>query len=207
VWLRPGSDRVSTNDVDSETGDVPDRIEITAEDVADEDQPSTDENVGSGSSDSDDINRAARASPEDADDRFLSLSSNDTGRPAREGAMQEAREDSEAGGGIQATVTTIGNPLAFPGERIRIENLGPFSGNYRITSMSHQVGEGDWTTTMRLIRNGPFGSQWITDALRRRLNRDPADQEPPGQPDIGEDATSGGSTTVEPFDPYSVEGI
>lgn len=198
VWLGAGSDRVSTNDVNSETGEVPDRTEVTADDIEDDIQPPTDGAVGSGSSDTDDINIAARASRDDADDMNLSLPSNDSGRTPAEGARQEADEQGERGGGIQATATTIGNPLAFPGDRIRVENLGPFSGNYRIISISHQIGEGDWTTTLRLIRGGPFGEQWITEALRRRLERDPADQQPTDQPELGQDAASGGSTVVEP---------
>jgi len=207
VWLSAGSDRVSTNDINHESGDETGRVESTVDDVSDDAPPATDGLVGSGSENTEDVNVAVRVAPEDGDDLHLPVADSDTGRPASEAVQQENREQSERGGGIQATVSTIGNPVAFPGDRIRIENLGLFSGNYEIIGMSHQASEGEWTTTMRLIRRGAVGAEWITEILRRGGTRDAQDQEPADQPVIGEDATGGGATTVEPLDPYSVEGI
>lgn len=207
VWLGAGSDRVSTNDIGHEDGEETGRVTSTVEDVSDDSPPATEDVVGNGSEDTEDVNVAARVSEDDGDDQFLSVPSSDTGRTPTEVVQQENREQSERSGGIQATVSTVGNPVAFPGDRIRIENIGLFSGNYEIIGMSHAVGEGDWTTSMRLIRRGGVGAEWISEILRRGLNADAQDQEPEGQPQLGEDATGGGTTTVEPFDPFSVEGI
>lgn len=199
VWLSAGSDRVRTADIDSRTA-RDSSAEANQETVADEAPNATTGTVGTGSEEVEGVNVAARAAPEDGGDRHVPLSSNSTERTPAEGVAQGAREEGERGGGMTATVSTIGNPVAFPNDRIRIENIGMFSGNYEIEGMSHQVGEGDWTTTMKLIRRGSVMSEQISEAIRARQDWSASDQAPADQPGIEEDAQGGGETTVTPVD-------
>lgn len=196
VWLSAGSDRTTTADISSTTGEQTSE-EADQETIADDSPNATTGTVGTGSGEVDGVNVAGRAAAEDGGDRHIPLPDNSTETTPREGVTQNTREEAERGGGMNVTVSTIGNPLAFPNERIRIENVGLFSGNYEIEGMSHQVGEGDWTTTMKLIRRGSVQSEHISELLRRPQDWDASDQEPVNQPDIGEDAESSGDL-VEP---------
>jgi len=205
LWLSAGSDRVVSDDIDSATGD-PVSAEANQDTVEDETPNAVTETGGTGNQDTPEENLALRADAADGGDQRVAAPANSLERTPGEAVGQVAREEGERGGGVHATVSTIGNPVAFPNDRIRIENLGPFSGNYEIEGMSHQVAEGEWTTTMRLIRRGTFGDNWIAEIIRRQTDN-PQDQEPEDQPEIGQDAQSGGAVTAEAFDPFSVEGI
>lgn len=198
VWLSSGSDRTTTSDISSTTGETT-SAEATQETVADDAPNATTGSVGTGSGEVDDVNVAGRAAPEDGGDRHIPSPSSSTESTPEERVVQSTREESERGGGMNATVTTIGNPVAFPNDRIRIENLGLFSGNYEIEGMSHQVAEGDWTTTMKLIRRGSVMSEHISELLRREQDWDASNQPPADQPEIGDDARSSGDL-LEPVE-------
>lgn len=192
LWMGAGQNGAVTSDVDSATGEEV-SAEVTPEDRDEETPPAVTESGGDGNSDTPEGTVALQ---QEGGRRRIAAPHNSLERTPEEAAGQEAREEGERAGGIHATVSTIGNPVAFPNDRIRIENLGPFSGNYEIEGMSHQVGEGEWTTTMRLIRRGTFGDNWIAEIIRRQTDN-PQDQEPEDQPEIGQDAESGGSITVD----------
>lgn len=203
MFLEPGSDRVTASDVDPRTGDTVTR-EADQESVADDEPPAVPQSVGTGSRDGEEVNVSGTPDPADGGDGRVSAPITDTERSPAEAVRQETREQGARGRGINATVSTIGVPMAFPGDRLTLENIGLFSGNYEIIGMSHVAGEGEWTTSMRLLRRGGFDPLFIDEALRRPQDWNPSNQPVPDQPDIGEDATSGGTTTI---DPESLEGI
>ena len=201
VWLSAGSNGATTADINNETGD-PVSAEATP-DTVEEDTPSAaTESVGDGAQDTPEANIALQP----PGGRHVSTPDSSLERRPQEAVNQVAREEGERGGGIHATVSTIGNPLAFPGDRIRIEGIGIFNGNYEIEGLSHSVAEGDWTTTMKLIRRGMLGDNSIASIVRRQTDN-PSDQEPPDQPELGEDAQSGGAVSVDALDVDSLEGI
>lgn len=208
VWFERGSRSTVSNDIDSESGDETGDVEATDESVADQVPNAVTGGITDGATEQDDVNVSMGAGRQ----RIVSPQSSTEATP-QERVNQNTRERSERGAGINVTVSTIGNPLAFPGDRIRLENVGLFSGNYEINGESHQVAE-DWMTTMQLIRRGSFETRFISEALRRAQDWDATDQEPPNQGDIQEDAQGGGSILVDPvevpsseFDPEALGGI
>ncbi|MBW2168976.1 MAG: hypothetical protein JRG69_06915 [Deltaproteobacteria bacterium] len=199
MWLGAGTNRVTSNDLSPLTGEQ-DPVDATIEQTSEEITPGTTGTPGPGAGMVGDVNVSVAAEPEDGGDRMIPASAASIERSPEEVVQQGNREESARGGGMSATVSIIGNPLAFPGERIRLENLGVFSGNYEINSMSHAVADGGWTTTMTLLRRGSVDTDHISELLRRAIVPDVSDQPPPDQSGIEEDAQGGGDMVVEPVE-------
>ena len=198
VWFQPGSDRAETADVEPESGEPTGPVTSDQESLSASVSTATPMTAGSGSSDDDEVTVAIRTAPEDGRDLVVYAPASDRSRTPQEAVDQANREAAARGAGIQVTVSSIGLPMAFPDDRIRLEGVGLFNGNYEIDGMSHQVAEGDWTTSYRLIRRGEFDTRYYDEILRRAQEFDAADEEPEGQPEVGQDAQGGGDITVEP---------
>jgi len=194
VWFQRGR-TTRTRDTSHETGDVTPEIESNQETQAEQIPPAVTGGVTDGSAEQDGVNVSVGNGQQ-----FVSTPDSSTETSPQERAERNAREQGERGAGLNVNVSTIGNPLAFPGDRITLENVGLFSGNYEINSMSHAVGEGDWTTSMELIRRGGFNTEFYSELVRRTQDWDAADQPPSGQVEIQEDAQGGGDITVDPVD-------
>jgi hypothetical protein len=108
----------------------------------------------------------------------------------------EARQQ----GGLNASITSIGIPDLFPGENVRLEGIGIFSGNYVVESIAHSAAPGDWNMTIKLLGDG-VDARGMADTLGyewNRWNSQEAEQQ--------QDAEGGGTTTREPVESVEASG-
>jgi len=189
VWLPRGSGPVRWADVNPDDRSEPEGTE----DGEDQTRVGGDAGPAGGSVEADDqtVSLIGQRGVPGFAGRFLSTSARDP-RGQEAVARQERREQGMAGG-LNATITTIGIPDIFPGDIIRLETAGIFDGNYAVQGLSHKAGEGEWTTSMRLLNNA-----MQLEAIHRSLSRffERANRE---EPERREEAGSGiGTETVVP---------
>lgn len=191
VWLPSGSDASRTADIDPT-----DRSEPTAERTqesraSDGEQPLTDAAVGDGYADDPDIAIAQRPGGDQGGEHTYA-SAADQSRSPQEVVDQRQGDEAGRGGGIQATIGSIGIPTIMPQDVVRLEGIGIFNGNYVVQGINHTVSAGQWDMSLRLMRDSPAGSQFIADRIATGF-QDFNNQEAPQQTD----AESGGAFDVE----------
>lgn len=131
----------------------------------------------------------------DAGDRLVVSSRDPRGSQQ---LVDSAHDEAVMRGGINATVTTFGIPDLFPTQVISIAGLGVFDGPYGIEGVTHRAMPGEWTMTLRLLRNA-----FNQDMIARGASEE-APKRNEGSARIVEEAVSnleaegGGTDTVDP---------
>jgi len=95
-------------------------------------------------------------------------------------------------GGLNASFETIGLPDIFPGEVVRLEGLGIFSGNYTIESVAHNAGAGEWTMSVKLLGDG-VDANGLANGITQEWEGWNSQSAPQRQ-----EADGGGTISVEP---------
>lgn len=103
-------------------------------------------------------------------------------------------------GGLNASFTTIGIPDLFPGENVRLEGIGVFSGNYVIESVAHSAAPGDWNMTVKLLGSG-VDARGITDIFSHQWGNYNS-----LNPQQRQEAEGGGTTLREVADSIQATG-
>lgn len=114
-------------------------------------------------------------------------------RTAAQVATAHLTESALRGGGIRATLTTIGIPDLFPGQMVGVAGMGVFDGLYLVTKVSHRLSESDWTMSLDLINNATE-----TSMLSRVISGFTPRQNSSTSPEPAGDAVGSGSITVDP---------
>lgn len=130
----------------------------------------------------------------DAGDRIV-VSSRDPRTPQQ--LVNSAHDEAAMRGGIQATVTTFGIPELFPTQVVAIAGLGVFDGPYGIEGLTHRAMPGEWTMTLRLLRNA-FNQDMIARGVSEeapKLNEETARVVDEAVSNL--EAEGGGTDTVE----------
>jgi len=192
VWLPPGAREVRTADINIITRETPPEIVVRPEETDVPTMPG-DTTVGPGAEEEEGATRAAEATPRDARGTagIRVVQPAHAPESQRESLVSLATERRQQGG-LNANFTTIGIPDLFPGEVIRLEGLGIFSGNYCVESVSHSGSPGEWTMTIKLLGDG-IDSRGLDTAISQRWERFNQESAPEQQ-----EAEGRGSTNVEP---------
>lgn len=120
---------------------------------------------------------------------FLPDRTADSGRDGADAAAQEADEDA-ARGGINCSFSSIGLPLVYPGDLVKIEGIGEFfDGNYLVQGLTHEASAGEWTMNFKCLTNAPGGPGAISEALLQEWS-DPNRQDPPERDEPGSGASA-----------------
>ena len=187
VWLPQGSGTIRCNDVDPDSRDEGE-VEVgptTTSTPRTADAVVAEGGVQEGNTR---VEMRAESTTERLGERLL-CSPRDPRTPLEQ--LQSHSDEQQARGGINATTATVGLPQLFPGDFITIINMGIFSGNYGIQSLTHRGEPGMFSTSLTLLSNAIFAEQ-----LASFLQDEPQvinDQEPEEATDAG----GGGSTEVE----------
>jgi hypothetical protein len=192
VWLPGAATTIRTGELNPTSGGALDRLTTRADSPVPAAGPVVAATGGATVEDTAVI--AAVTAEGDVAGDHLYVSERDP-RTAAEVATAHLTESSLRGGGIQATITTIGIPDLFPGQMVGVVGVGVFNGLYLVQKVTHRVSAEEWGMTMELINNATETAM-LSDILRGFTPRtnDATPPEPAG------DAASGGTTTVEPVE-------
>ena len=189
VWLPGSATTIRTGELNPTTGSVTDLITSRDESTVPSAGPVV---VAPGGAVVEDTAvRAAVAAEGDTAGEHIYVSERDP-RTAVEVATAHLTESALRGGGIQATITTIGIPDLFPGTMVGVLGVGVFNGLYLVQKVTHRLSAEEWTMTLELINNATETAM-LSDILRGFTPRhsDATSPEPAG------DAVGGGTVTVD----------
>lgn len=191
VWVPRSQGGVTCTDIDPDDGSVQ---EVTA-DALDSDTPRLDEAAVGGDQVVQVGSEVVANHPSLSDDRETGercvISNRDPMTPAQQ--VRSLFEEGSTRGGIQASGASFGIPELFPNDIITLGNLGIFSGNYLVDSMTHRAGPGEWTMDMKFLANSVALS-----AIAEDLRVTPTSINTRTAPELadGSENAGGGGTTV-----------
>lgn len=190
VWLPGAATSVRTGELNPTTGTVTSLVVTRSESQIPSTGPAI---VAPGSTTVNDTGVALAVAPsEDTAGDHVYVSERDPRTPAAV-ATAHLTESALRGGGIQATISSIGIPDLFPGQLVGMVGVGVFNGLYLVTKVTHRLSAEEWTMSLDLINNATETAMLSTviSGFTPRQN-DATPPEPAG------DAVGGATIVVEP---------
>lgn len=190
VWLPGAATSVRTGELNPTTGTVTSLVVTRSESQVPSTGPAV---VAPGSTTVNDTGVALAVSTnEDTAGDHIYVSERDHRTPAAV-ATAHLTESALRGGGIRATVSSVGIPDLFPGQLVGIVGIGVFDGLYLVTKVTHRLSAEEWTMSLDLINNATETAMLsaVISGFTPRQN-DATPPEPAG------DAVGGATISVEP---------